>query len=405
MNTLVKSITAISAVTASLMASNVEAVKVSDDVTKLNPKSAIWSNAKFADVMLYPQTTMKMNDKKANAKNANNKAKKAQVAAVYDSKNITLMVKWPDATINKQEGFNSKSYDMTKTDTYGDGFAVQFASHFEDATKLPYVGMGSDGREVVVYLQKYVGRIFEPNGNGDVEMQVNRKQTNYFNDQLVAYDDRVNQLGHKDYQRAFVSAGVRSMTEIKDQTAEYNMRLMYGTDGWIGTITRPLTDAYTDLNKGAFPMVIAAWDGSKMNRDGLKSLSSWFSVDLEESGNESLVSELNSSPKGDIANGKQVAADNCAACHQFPENDFAPYTMAPGMFNIGGYATTGYLKESIIDPNAVVVPGYNRNAHRNTPWYELDNGKRISTMPAFDWLDEQSMTDLIAYLKTLKAGE
>jgi len=50
----------------------------------------------------------------------------------------------------------------------------------------------------------------------------------------------------------------------------------------------------------------------------------------------------------------------------------------------------------------VVVPGYNTTAHPNFPWYTVEKGVRSSTMPSFSHLDEKSLKDLVAYLKTLK---
>ena len=78
--------------------------------------------------------------------------------------------------------------------------------------------------------------------------------------------------------------------------------------------------------------------------------------------------------------------------------------MAPDLSNIGGQATAAYIKESILDPNAVVVPGYNRNAHPNFSWYTVDkNGHRTSTMPPFSFLDQKTIEDIVAYLQTQKA--
>jgi complex iron-sulfur molybdoenzyme family reductase subunit gamma len=77
--------------------------------------------------------------------------------------------------------------------------------------------------------------------------------------------------------------------------------------------------------------------------------------------------------------------------------------MAPELTNIGGYSTVAYLRESILKPSAVVVPGFNRNAHPNFPWYNLENGKRVSAMPDFSWMDEKSVNDMVAYFMTLKA--
>jgi DMSO reductase family type II enzyme heme b subunit len=74
------------------------------------------------------------------------KGKKAQVAALHDGKNIALMVKWVDGTKDVEQCMSS--------DTYSDGFAVQFAGATKKPQPLPYIGMGSEGRPVVVHLQK-----------------------------------------------------------------------------------------------------------------------------------------------------------------------------------------------------------------------------------------------------------
>lgn len=79
-------------ITTSLIAADaaITAVKVDSDLRKVSYSSSVWKDAKFSELVLYPQTTIKLNDKKANELNAANKAKKAQVAAVYNNKNIAL---------------------------------------------------------------------------------------------------------------------------------------------------------------------------------------------------------------------------------------------------------------------------------------------------------------------------
>jgi complex iron-sulfur molybdoenzyme family reductase subunit gamma len=337
-----------------------------------------------------------MNDQKANEANANNKAKKAQVAALYNGKDIAFMVKWADGTLNVQHGY--------KTDVYGDGFAVQFAEDYSNPEALPYIGMGSEGRPVVIHLQKAVREFYEPNGKGNVYYQMNRQQTEVFGKDLAAFDAKVKRIGSNDYERTFVSEGFRSMTEIKDGSSKSYARLGRAGDAWKGTLSRPMKDGYVDLHAGAIPVAFAVCDGEKMGRDGLKHLSSWVSVKLEGvAGGEKLIEALDNTPKGDVAAGKEaVAMNGCNGCHQVEATDPANL-MAPGLANIGGYSTAGYLRESLVNPSAVVVPGYNRNAHSNYMWYMEENGKRSSTMTEYSWLDETSMNNIIAYLQSLKA--
>ncbi|MBD3808033.1 MAG: c-type cytochrome, partial [Epsilonproteobacteria bacterium] len=104
--------------------------------------------------------------------------------------------------------------------------------------------------------------------------------------------------------------------------------------------------------------------------------------------------------------GKASVEAMCVACHTLSDSKKAANAyMAPNLKGIGGYSTNAYLAESIKDPSAVVVPGYNRNAHKGSPWYNVDSktGKRTSTMPPM-MTDDKMINDAVAYLKTLKAG-
>lgn len=380
-----------------LMASSViTAVKVDASLDKVSYDSALWSKAKTSKVMLYPQTTIVFNDKKANALNENNKALEAKVSALYNGTKIAFMIVWADGTKSIQSSGT--------TDTYSDGFAIQFASDYSDAKKLPYIGMGSDGRPVVVHLQKEQFGVYEPNGEGMVEYQVNPNQTDLFNKDLEKFNARVKSIANNDYEKNFISEGFRSMTEIKDNSSSSYSCIGYANKGWKGTLSRPLKDAYVNLDAASFPVAFAVWDGEKMGRNGLKHLSSWVAVTLEgKKGGEALVAALHSKAKGDAVKGKEVVANNgCIGCHQIESSD-APNLMGPSLSNIGGYSTIDYLKESIVAPSAVVVPGYNRNAHSNYMWYSEVEGKRVSTMTDYSWLEEVDLEDMVAYLKTLKA--
>lgn len=385
------------AISSGLMAATVNAVKVDTDISRISYDSDVWKNAKFSDVALYPQTTIKLNDKNANELNANNSAKVAKVAAVYNSSNVAFMVKWADGTMNIQTGY--------QTTAYGDGFAIQVPSKNDDVTKLPYIGMGSEGRPVAVYIQKAANSIYEPNGKGDVSYQLNRNQTNNFGEDLAKYDAKVKSMANNDYERIFISEGFRSMTEVKDASRyDSSTRLKYSdTKEWSGTLARPLKDDHADLSSGVFPIAIATWDGEQMGRDGLKYLSSWVSVVFDGKNGSALEAVTNEQVKGDAAAGKEAVATNgCIGCHKIEPTDPDNF-MGPALTNVGGYATASYLRESLKSPSAVVVPGYNRNAHSNYMWYTLDNGKRVSAMTDYSWLDDVALNNIIAYLQTLKA--
>jgi complex iron-sulfur molybdoenzyme family reductase subunit gamma len=381
---------------------------INEDVANIKTSSSVWDNAHTSLINVYPQTTIKLNDKKANALNKNNVAKTIEVKALSDGKSIAFKIMWPDSTQNIQDG--------TSNVHYADGFAVQFASNYSDVTMLPYIGMGSKNRPVVVYLQKAISKSYEPNGKGKVYHQINRSNAHAFNSEinnaLKKFDEKVEALAVRDYQRAFVSEGFRSMTQIKDHSTVFNAHMNYeekwfGSNEWQGSISRSLKDDYLNITKQPFPVSFAIWDGNKMGRDGLKHLSTWITVDMgDNKAAQTFDAKINKIlTQTDIEKGAKLTKTNCASCHNYGQTNMAasPY-MAPNLSNIGGYSTTAYLKESIITPSAVIVPGYNPNAHSSFAWYYPDGqGGRISAMPSFSHLSEEEVHHMVAFLKSLKA--
>lgn len=383
------------------------ASKVAQSINDIRVNDKIWEDTNSNLVTLYPQTTIRVNDRTANKLNAKRFAKNIQVKALTDGKKIALKVIWDDETKSIQTG--------TKTDEYADGFAIQIPVNFHNLNKLPYIGMGSPDRPVILYLRKSVEEHFEPNGFGEVKTQVNERNTNAFDSELgnglekFRIDAKV--AAYETYERVFIAEGFRSTTQIRDNLAKFRTSMKYNENKkrWEAMLVRPLNDSYTKLYTDSFPIALAVWDGEKLNRDGLKKISSWTVVKIKDSKGSKKIEELIGTvnrplPKADTKRGEKLAKTNCASCHWFAEVKDAPRYMAPNLQNIGGYSTTEYLKESITKPNEVVVSGYNRNAHPNYKWYFEDGqGGRISAMPAFDYLKSKDIDDIVAYLKTLKA--
>ncbi|QOG12407.1 ethylbenzene dehydrogenase-related protein [Arcobacter sp. FWKO B] len=384
----------------------ITAYKVDGDIKNIGVESSFWRKAKETEIIAYPQTTIHLNDKKANELNDGNKAKKIKVKALTDGQNIAFKMEWADKTESIQSG------NAIKNTEFADGFAVQFAAKYDDPLKLPYIGMGSEGRPVMVYLQKAVAKLFEPNGNGDVAKQVNRANSPYFQKDLERFDIDVAHLARKSYQKGFVAEGFGSMTEIKDKSSEFLMDMKYkkkifGASGWEGSVVRPLNDNYVKIYNDPIPVAFAVWDGDKMHRDGLKHLSTWIIVEFDGVQSDDKLKKEFDKPldNADLKNGAELTKMHCASCHNYGNvNDAASAYMAPNLSNIGGYSTTPYLIESILEPHNVIVPGYNPNAHSNFAWYygDKESGK-TSAMPAFDYLSEQEVLDIVGYLKTLKA--
>ncbi len=87
---------------------------------------------------------------------------------------------------------------------------------------------------------------------------------------------------------------------------------------------------------------------------------------------------------GDVARGEDLFdSESCSACHSKGDNRL----VGPGLKGVGTRAEAlggdAYLIESIKDPNAVIVDGFN------------------AVMTSFGHLDDQTVADLVAYLNTL----
>ncbi len=371
------------------------------NVATISPNDAIWSKAKFTPVVLYPQTTIKLNDKKANSLNGANKGLKAQVGAIYDGSSMAYKIIWSDPTNNALTG--------NVSDVYADGLAMQVPVNFSNPKKLPYIGMGSDDRAVLIYLNKVIPSHYEPNGNRDVSTQINHHNTNYFGEELNKFKAQVEALSSKSYAKSYISEGFRSMTQIKDGSSKFGMNMVYNpsTKAWAGVVAKSLNDGNANFSSaGAIPVSFAVWDGGKLNRGGVKKLSGWTAVKfVGKSGGDDLVKELTTPSTGDAKAGKVAVDAMCGSCHTLNASKSAPAYMAPNLSNIGGYSTNAYLAESIKEPSAVIVPGYNRNAHKAMKWYNVDakTGKRVSTMPPM-MTDDKQIANAVAYLKTLKVG-
>ncbi len=102
---------------------------------------------------------------------------------------------------------------------------------------------------------------------------------------------------------------------------------------------------------------------------------------------------LFSPPPGDALRGREVFARlGCAACHRVGGGSPAASSgVGPDLTDAGEHHPAGYLLESVINPNAVIVEG---------PGYTGADGRSI--MPSYaDRLTVQELLDLVAYLRTL----
>ncbi len=354
------------------------AKKVSKELTA-NPSADIWKTVPGKYVYLYPQVSVKLNDKKANSLIPKKTLKRALVKVAYNNEVLAVFVQWRDNTPSIQ----AKYY----TDSYADGVSIEIPNKFGKGITLPYIGMGDENHPVTVYLQKSVAG--------------------------------------RDYQKVFVSEGFGSLTEIKEDGTDISMKYNKQTHLWTAVFVRPLKTENSNLKAGLVPIAFAIWDGKFAERDGNKSLSRWKFIRLKSYAlNKDYLSYVAwgvpYKKLGDPARGKQLTIQNgCNGCHRYDDQKVAMPGLAPNLSDIGGIANAPYLKESIINPNDVIIRNLNPNRHYNKyaqpdkfkaypnndmyTWYTVGpDGKKVSKMPPFAHLSEKDINDIVAYLKTLR---
>ncbi len=353
--------------------------KAIDGEVSSDPKADIWKTVEGKYVYLYPQVSVRLNDKKANRIIPKKTLQKALVKVIYNSDSIAVYMRWKDKTPSIQPVYDS--------DAFGDGISVEFPTKFGKGISLPYIGMGDEKHPVTVYLQKNVAG--------------------------------------RDYQKSFISEGFGSMTEIKSDDVEFNMVYNRGTKEWTAVIKRPLTTENDNLKAGLVPIGFAIWDGNKYERDGNKSLSRWKFIRLKKYPLDEEYFKYVSwgdmiHLEGDTKRGKQLMIQNgCTGCHRFADQQTAVPGLAPNLSDIGGIAHAPYLKESIVDPSAIIIRNLNINRHYNKSanrdkngaypnndmykWYTVNpDGTKSSKMPSYSFLPEKDIIDIVAYLKTLR---
>jgi mono/diheme cytochrome c family protein len=100
-------------------------------------------------------------------------------------------------------------------------------------------------------------------------------------------------------------------------------------------------------------------------------------------------------PPGDAEAGRRAFADlGCPSCHRVEGERFDAATgSGPDLTGMGSHHPPEYFAESILNPDAVLVDG---------PGYIGSDGRSI--MPTYPDLTAAQLADLVAYLKSLRAG-
>ncbi len=104
-------------------------------------------------------------------------------------------------------------------------------------------------------------------------------------------------------------------------------------------------------------------------------------------------------PRGDPEAGRKAFVElGCFKCHRvagenFPAVEQSLELVGPDLTGMGDHHPPGYFAEAIVNPNAVLVDG---------PGYLDDHGG--SRMPMYPDMTLEQLTDLVAYLTSLKEG-
>lgn len=343
-----------------------------DDVitVKKSPKFDV-SSVEFKKVSVYPQSSVHLNDK--NVKDAD--ISEIEVGSLTNGKELFVVVRWKDSTYSVQPTLT--------TNKYGDGVSIQFPVSYGKGKQLPYIGMGNEKNPVIVYLKKNVE--------------------------------------NRDYVKYFVSEGFGSLTETSDKNFTFTLDYDKDKKEYTAVLKRQIKPA--DLKSGIIPVSFAVWDGDSLNRDGAKNISSWKFLKIEGvNPDKNYLSYLSwgYGKIGDPTRGKELMVQNgCTGCHNFADQNNAPEGLAPNLSKIGGYNNPIYLKESIVNPSAIVIRNLNINRHYDKSqspdkngaypnnemyvWFTKDaKGNKTSKMPPYNFLAEQDINDIVEYLKSLK---
>lgn len=336
--------------------------------------AALWDGIPAARVALAPQRTVSLPDRRVRAAAGAGPAA-VLVRAATDGKDLALLLEWADAGEDRAGG---------ETDRYGDAAAIQLPLRFGRGIRLPYVGMGDAGQEVAIHHLR-------AGPGGATTSRAGRA------------------AGFGSLTRADLGGGAGALARIPG--------------GWRAALVRPLAAGPLDLRAGLVPVAFAVWDGGRAERSGDKALSGWKVLRLPGyPADAAYAAELGWGRRpgelGDASRGERLVTAMCAGCHVVGDRKVARPGIAPDLSALGAVATPAYVRESIVDPSAVIVPWPNpaRHQDRAAPrdaggawrpaeafrWARADGaGRLVSKMPAYATVPKADVDAMVAYLMTL----
>lgn len=381
----------------------------------LEASSPIWGQAPSASIQLSPQvSTFPMIAVPSATPEI---IRSAKVRALYNDREVAFLLEWAD---------REPTFAEEQPQAFKDAAALEFPLSYGPGQKMPYIGMGEQGRPVNVWHWKASWQVDLEKGYQDVEQA-------YPN--MVADDYPFSQadkgqrggMGKLPTQRhsptyltgwgagsplsdperqspveSLIAEGFGTLTSLGESGIQGKGAWKHGS--WKVVFKRSLRAEdgrqvqFDPSQAGLVPVAFAIWDGHFDQRNGQKGLSAWHFVRFEKSASpEAYARQLAWNPplKGDPQEGRRWAMDlECDQCHNFPGARREKMgDVGPDLTYIGAVQRPDYLLESIKDPNATVVP-YSRY---------LDPAHK-SKMPLYDKdvLPEKGYYDIVEFMRTLK---
>ncbi len=345
-----------------------------DSAISMNLRSSKWNSAPETLVRLHPQRSVRLNDATANASSDSAVPVDLSVRTLVAGERIGFLLEWKDSTESR--------VDPTETHLFADSVAIQFPETFGNGVRLPHIGMGDEGSQVRVYMQR-----------------ASRRSGTW---------------------GEYLGKGFGSLTRLSNSSMKGVMEYDAQAKSWRALFVRPLKVGRHSLRAGMVPVAFAIWDGAGSQRGGNKQLSKWkyLRIPGQKTDPKYLLQVSYGFHPGDLGSserGRAKAATLCTSCHWMGGVRTAPAGMAPDLENIGAIATLDYIRDSIVNPNQVVVRNLHLNRHydKSSPpdanraypnnamyqWYiDLGPGNRMSRMPAFN-LSPEDLADVVAFLK------
>ena len=340
------------------LASSIIAARTVDGPLRADVAAPLWDGVPAARVPLAPQRTVRLADRRANAALSRPGPAAILVRAVTDGRELALLLEWPDATEDRA--------GPDETARFGDAVAVQLPLRFGAGVRLPYVGHGRRGpaRRGPPPPRGGAGDHLPRRGGGRLRLAHPRRPRR--------------PPGRAAPRRGPRGLARRAGPAPRRRAARLCAPASSRSPSRSGRATAPSAGEQVALR------LEAAAARPVPRRPRLRRPSSAWGRRPGE--------------LGDVARGKQLVNGMCAGCHVAGERKVARPGIAPDLSDVGVIATPAYLRESILTPSAVIVPGPNPAAHQDRAappdgrgtvppaeafrWFRVDAaGKAISKMP------------------------